>query len=102
MNQAIEVSEDRKTFWSIAALAYAPTAAVMFGILWVVVVAIGEPMFATPLFQFDTGALPLFLGIAISFGLAVPVAFGIARAMLTNRGASAMNQPRATSLPYDS
>ena len=95
------MQEKDRTFWSVAALAYAPTAAVMFGVLWVAVAAIGEPVFATPLFQFDTGAVPLFIGIALSFGLAIPIALGVARLMLMPREKRAMDSEAATRLPRD-
>ncbi|MBO6676103.1 MAG: hypothetical protein JJ908_13605 [Rhizobiales bacterium] len=77
------MQEKTKTVWSMAALAFLPVAAVTFGVLWVAVIAIGEPIFATPIFQFDSGALPLFAGIALSFLVAVPIAYLIARAMMT-------------------
>lgn len=77
------MQEKTKTVWSMAALAFLPVAAVTFGVLWVAVIAIGESIFATPIFQFDSGALPLFAGIALSFLVAVPIAYLIARAMMT-------------------
>lgn len=92
------MQEKTKTVWSMAALAFLPVAAVTFGVLWVVVIAIGEPMFATPIFQFDSGALPLFTGIALSFLIAVPISYLIAKAMMTRGEKRRFDSPVATRL----
>jgi uncharacterized RDD family membrane protein YckC len=92
------MQEKTKTVWSMAALAFLPVAAVTFGVLWVVVIAIGEPMFATPIFQFDSGALPLFTGIALSFLIAVPISYLIAKAMMTRGEKRRFDSPAATRL----
>ncbi|MFN3227859.1 MAG: hypothetical protein ACE360_16610 [Hyphomicrobiales bacterium] len=86
------MQEKTKTVWSMAALAFLPVAAVTFGVLWVSVIAIGEPTFATPIFQFDSGALPLFAGIALSFLIAVPIA--ISSPKTRRRGEKAVSPPR--------
>jgi len=92
------MQEKTKTIWSMAAMVFLPVAAVTFGVLWVIVISVGEPMFATPLFQFDSGALPLFAGIALSFIIAVPISYGIARLMLSRGETRRLKSPQATQL----
>jgi uncharacterized RDD family membrane protein YckC len=94
----VQMQEKTKTVWSMAALAFLPVAAVTFGVLWVSVIAIGEPTFATPIFQFDSGALPLFAGIALSFLIAVPIAYLIAKTMMTRGEKRRFDNPAATRL----
>lgn len=92
------MQEKTKTVWSMAAVAFLPVAAVMFGLLWVIVIAIGEPVFATPIFQFDSGALPLFAGIALSFLLSVPISYLIAKTMMTRGERRRLGSSAATQL----
>jgi uncharacterized RDD family membrane protein YckC len=92
------MQEKTKTVWSMAAVAFLPVAAVTFGLLWVIVIAIGEPMFAAPIFQFDSGAVPLFVGIALSFIIALPISYGIAKVMMTRDERQRLDSPAATQL----
>lgn len=92
------MQEKNKTFWSMVALAYGPTAAVLFGVLYVIIMAIGSPVFATPLFQFDSGSLPFFAGVALTFILAFPIAYGIARLMLSRGESRRLDSSKTTQL----
>lgn len=92
------MQEKTKTVWSMAAVAFLPVAAVMFGLLWVIVIAVGEPVFATPIFQFDSGALPLFAGIALSFLLSVPISYLIAKTMMTRGERQRLGSSASTQL----
>lgn len=92
------MQEKTKTIWSMAAMALLPVAAVTFGVLWVVVIALGQPIMSGPLFQFDSGAVPLFTGIALSFIIAAPISYGIARLMLTRGESRRLQSSRASQL----
>ncbi|MEQ8656888.1 MAG: hypothetical protein RIC24_06235 [Hyphomicrobiales bacterium] len=92
------MQEKTKTVWSMAAIAFLPVAAVMFGLLWVITLILGDPAAATSMFQLDSGGLPLFLGIAASFFLAVPVSYIIAKTMMTRSEKRRFDASAATQL----
>lgn len=76
--------------WKIAALAWMPINAVLFGFLLLLI-----SVFPELTRDFGAGATAIYGAAAVSFVVAVPLAYMVARRMLTRREKRRMDAPEA-------